>query len=126
MDPTVPSAPRPAGERATSLPPFPQRAAPDAAPSGIVPGSSEAAAPGGVPHSASEADVPMTSKVGGPLTQQSPPRRPQHHNPHGAVNYARVAHEEMHAEMEHPVQPSLRPGHSGVVEWDKASLLLWL
>lgn len=84
---------------------------------------------GGVHHSASEEDVKIFGKpvhVHGSLAKHEPVHPPVHHDPHGIVNYAKAAKEEMHELHEHPrgvgVGEVLLPGaKTGVEMWDKVS-----
>lgn len=85
---------------------------------------------GGVHHSASEEDIPIYGKpvhVHGSLSKHPPTHVPVHHDPHGIVNYAKAAKEEIHEMHEHPkgtgVGAVLLPGgKSGVEMWDKVRI----
>ena len=82
---------------------------------------------GGVHHSESEEDILIYGKpvhVHGSLSKHQRTHAPVHHDPHGNINYAKTAKEEMHEEHEHPIGTGVRavllPGaKTGVDMWDK-------
>ena len=79
--------------------------------------------PGHVHKSASEDDVLIYGRpvhVHGSLAEQHSIHRPQHHNPHGPINYAKAAHNEMDDMVKHPPHTTIIPGaKTGVEAWDK-------
>lgn len=97
-------------------------------------GSSTPCIHGGVhSKSYSEGDVPLTSPISASeagaersnahILHNNPP--PQHHAPHGQVDYARIAKEEMDDVRAHPpgsrcsLASSLPDGKTGVAAWDR-------
>ena len=82
---------------------------------------------GGVHHTPSEEDIKIFGKpthVHGSLSKHEPTHPPVHHDPHGIVNYAKAAKEEMHEEHEHPrgvgqAAVLMPKAKTGVEMWDK-------
>jgi len=82
---------------------------------------------GGVHQSESEEDILFYGKplhVHGSLSKHQFTHAPVHHDPHGIINYAKAAKEEMHEEHEHPRGTGMgavlvHGAKTGVEMWDK-------
>jgi hypothetical protein len=150
MDPAVPPPPRPGAESASAAGPGASGNATSYYPAVELPPStttahttivtpettsttSQECVLGGVHHSASEEDIVMYGKpvhVHGSLSEHQPTHTPVHHNPHGDINYAKAAKEEMHEMHQHPKGTGpgavlLPKGKTGVEMWDKVRYILY-
>lgn len=58
----------------------------------------------------------------GPLAKPQEVHPPQHHDPHGQINYAQEARSEMREAAAHPTHRTVLPGaKTGVEAWDKVN-----